>query len=606
MFLIGCFQLGQATAQVDTQEDASKLERLKILREHEVIDENGRPRLGKIENSELPADLAYPKGVLSMTADPKAKGGGRIAVYIINASGKPVMGLYSEAAKLWQEVLDGETWKLTEPFPVHYDITFSLMDHALAAGHTLITTGKDPAMGDVDGNLRYCLSVPGERPVISQVICGKFSKDAFEKATFTRNEFELSIMNDFRQGVLRDIWGSGLVTNREEFAAAVELLRTYDECSALRNSIREWLQEPRDKTIGEDHELDKVEASLRQSLASPWERTADEHKFFVHCLGLLSVSEAAKKYGMPENGRAVVWRFLVNWPTITIGPINQELFDHLAANKASGNPWRAEAKEMSLMIGLAEADLTSKDPAVQNAAGRFLTGTWISDGLFENDRYRRLLKVESSVARRTGLLGLAGRNRRDEAIEWLGLHYETLGTELKWAWYTLSNRDDPLAPWEIPIVTHLLSGDPLQTFFDLNCRLLTTDSPNWEMPVGLRKPVKEYLIREARERKVVGEKLPAYDSGGKRVRYEEESTQPGHLAAALSILAHCQIPEDTEVLRSFLDHPAASYSRYDKVTETKYYTVRAKALSLLKSRGEETPGNAVLEEKIRARDLPPP
>jgi hypothetical protein len=607
MSFIGCLQLGPALAQNDKREDALKQERFKVLRERAIINAYGDALFHHIGNSGLPEDLSYPKGVLSLIADPKARGGGRIAVYIINASGKPVPGLDYELTHVWQEVRDGETWKRTEALGLGCGTVAP--PKALAAGHTLIRTATDPAIGDVEGDLRYCLSVPGGRPIASQVIRGKFSSQAYEEAAYGSNHLEHSIWIDFRNGVRLNSWeGCILARNHEEMAACVELMRVYDESSSLRGAIRDWLQESRGKTKGQHGELEVFEASLRRSLASPWEHAADEHRFFVHCLGLLSADNtSAKEYGTRGNCRAVVWRCLGNWQQSSFTQVNPERFDQLAACAVMGNPWRADTKEMSSMIEMAEADIRSNDPAIRDAAGRFLTGKWISAGLYDNERYRKLLTIDSCVARRTALLGLAGRNLRSEAIEWLGIHYETLGTELIWVWNTLWHRDDPLAHWEIPIAKHLPQHDPLHAFFQLNSRyMLGGPSPKWELPVELREPVREYLIRESRERKVVGQKLPTRDSEGVTARYEPETFHPQYLAEGLTILAHWKIPEDTDVLRSFLDHPAAGYSRHDKVTENKFYTVRERALALLKARRETTPENLVLREQIRARDLPPP
>ena len=607
MLFLGAFQVCALHAQDKDPDASATAESLRILKEHRVVYGYGDLHLVRAENSQLPEDVVFPKDTLSLVADPKARSSGRIAVYIINATDKPAPGLDFEPTQVWQEVLDGDTWKRTRPIELGCGNVSPPKD--LMAGHALIRTAEDPAVGDLEGDLRYCLDFHSGRPIVSQVIRGRYSSRDFQIAGRGQNRLETSLLRDLEDGISRGNWNQcQLAENHDEFATAVELLRFYDEARALRNALRQWLGSPQQSAGPSKREPEGFRDRLRKSLESPWRKSVSEREFFTHCLKLLAGPAETKAHGSSGKPRVMIWRCLnVFRERSVLETINPERHDQLESYRVTGNPWEAGVAEMSSIVTLAETDLASKDPPLQSQAGWFLSQRWVTKELFPDARLRKLLESGSSVAKRTALLMLNGWNQRDEAIGWLGDHYDQLeAADLTWVWHVLWERDKPLAPWETPIAKRLLDQQPWVAFSLLYDRVGSGARPAIsKLPVELRTPVRKYLQQEAKERKVRGERMPQSNGDGRLTKIDKERGNPGQLEAGLALLASWEMPEDTELIQAFLTHPVAGYSRKDEVTETKFYTVREKAALLLKNRGVATPPGVILKEEIPARDLPP-
>lgn len=562
----------------------------------EVLDRHGYASIhGPLPNAKLPEGLTFPAGKLSLIADPQSADHISIATYIVNDSGQPVPALDYELTRVWKEARLGETWKRTDEVGFGCGTVDPPKD--LAAGHFLIETATSSLVGEHEGEIRYCLHVPGGPPVVSQTFQGKFSLKGIDEGFANVSPIEEILLRDLDDGFTRASWAQGtLAKSPDEFLAALELIRNYSTCELLRNQLRNALTKapPLQEAFREE---------LLEILNRPWPDHTQENVLFDQCLRKLSSADDDSG-PKSENATLINWRVLnLRLRNGAFENVNPERYTQLQQLAASGNPWGADQRSVKKLISLALLAV-EKNSKYASFAGNLLTSDWLTKQQLPDDQVDRLFGLGSPIAKQTALLVQASRDR-EKAIRQFSAIFKDLPDHFGTVWYRLANHKRPLEDWELPLFIHLLRTKPLSAYSALSSRYNrhTSAALSLSLPDELLPLFREQLLKEATRPKVLGSILPEYDGDGRLIRHDPETYNPYALSDGLSLLGRWEDPADTELIRKFLQHPGASYSRQDKATETKFYTVRERACRILKERNEPVPAEIVLKENIPARHL---
>jgi hypothetical protein len=189
----------------------------------------------------VPKELKVESAKVSLIPDLKDSEGALIAVYLTNGSEQPLWGADSNYAHCFLEVKDGNRWRACERFiPGCFTGEFPQPER-LPAGQAKIFLGINPNQGDMTGELRFCIVLPDVRPIVSASFQGRFSSKRFEEAAPIANPVSKAIADGFAdKGLKSDGSPKGVARSPEEYIAAAELERCYDESSATKTALIRW------------------------------------------------------------------------------------------------------------------------------------------------------------------------------------------------------------------------------------------------------------------------------------------------------------------------------------------------------------------------------
>lgn len=574
---------------------------VEALANRRTIDQYGFPSTVSIfPIDRISKELGCQPGVISLIADPKDRRSGRIAVYLANATEKPLKGAVYELIDCFLEVKEGGRWRSCQPMIPGCGTVSPPGD--LEAGHAKIFAALDPAIGDMEGELRYCVRLPYSRPVASKSFRGRFSSKQFDEAEL--GSWGGMAAAGIEQGLNGKGWSDPKLEDHplgsvarceEEWLAAAELDGSYDESARTRTQLVRWKA-----TAAPDN---RCHEPLAVMLGKPWNKNLDTAALFSRCRQALKAApEARNAYGSPERRRAVVWRYL-SWSGMGSVEffINPERWDQLEFIRQSGNPWGVEPEFVREIVAEAVASLDSADEAERIAVGNFLQGGWISEDALSDDGLRGILSYDLPCTRLAGLMALSRRGKREEAGQWLANHGELPVWELRSLWTRLAEYKGDVAVWEIPVAIRLLEISPLEGADQLMSRCHQLRDPARKpLPIALKEPLVRFLAQEAEEKKLVGRPIPTREDpwGSRGGVWRPEDGAAEYLSAGLLVLAAWGDPNDTPLILKFLEHPAAYYSESNRGI-VREFGVRQTAVRLLKARGVQIPPDVIIDEVVK-------
>jgi len=219
---------------------------------------------------------------------------------------------------------------------------------------------------------------------------------------------------DFYGGLEKGMWEKcSVARSPEEFWGELELIRAYDESWTLQDCLLRWEKE-RQETPGSFDRLDQIRSFV---YSPPSGRHQDERRCFQLCLlSLSSPQESDEPYGLRKRPHAMVWRFLVEGPGPSYLP-NPEREAELQAIEASGNPWKAETKDLERLVVLATKEVLEGKADEAEAAFNFLRQKWapVSDGMIQC--FSQIAEGQSKMEAIRGLEGLVAIGHGDAAAE---------------------------------------------------------------------------------------------------------------------------------------------------------------------------------------------
>ncbi|MCW1922855.1 hypothetical protein OKA05_09860 [Luteolibacter arcticus] len=381
----------------------------------------------------MPDGLEFVDGKVSLVPDQSDSIDGRIAVYLINASDQAVFGADSNYAYCFLEVKDGNRWRACQRFIPGCGTGIPEPEH-LRGMHATIFLGNDPNHGDMTGELRFCITIQHTRPIVSASFQGRFSSKQFEEAAPIPTPASREIATwiaDMTEG--KPTAGSlqTIARSPEEYIAAAELERSYDESSATKTALIRW-----QASVPSGEEMAPCRTALAALLKRPWDHHRDAPALFERCFSALTLRGGGDRdFGSPERCRAMVWRYLSEfrseWLEVFINP---ERWDQLEAIRQSGNPWGVDQKLVAALVEEAIASLRAPDSSEREAAGTFLGGYWITQSHLPDERVWFVLDHDVASARKAAIAALARRGKGQQAGSWLVDHRDLPEQELATLW----------------------------------------------------------------------------------------------------------------------------------------------------------------------------
>jgi len=356
----------------------------------------------------IPDKVEFEAGKLSLVPDPSDSDYGRIAIYLVNATDEGVKGVDPNDPYCFLEVKDGNRWRACERFRPGCGTGFSFSDPAgLKGRNAAIFFGTDPSQGDLSGELRFCTTFEGVRPIVSASFRGRYSSERFKTASLPQTPASESITNglaDMIAGKADNGPPLGIARSPEEYIAAAELERCYDESIATKAALIRWQEHPSSA---------ECRTALTTLLQRPWDQQLNAPALFERCFTALTHRDAKHvDSGSPERCRAMVWRYLSEfrseWHELLINP---ERWDQLEKIRQSGNPWGVDDKLVATLVEEAITSLRSTDPDEREAASVFLNKSWITEVHLPDERCKFLLDHESANARKAGSDALSRRKK---------------------------------------------------------------------------------------------------------------------------------------------------------------------------------------------------
>ncbi|MEK7953079.1 hypothetical protein [Luteolibacter soli] len=538
--------------------------------------------------TELSRELKVKAGAVSLFPDLKDHGGERTAVYLLNATDKPLKNADSNFLRCFAEVKDGDHWRSCHDNSIDCGVGM-MPPQDLAPGHGKLLLGWDPAVGDMTGELRYCVQLRDHRPVVSASFKGHYSSEQLNRASPPRGFAGKAIANglDGKDWNSPEYISSDLTHSPEECLAAAELDRVYDESPLTKAALVRWKTTP---VTGE--EMARCHAVVEKLLRQPWKKNwLDAPALFRRGHAALIRPRGQAEFGSPENCRALVWRYLRSVPVYGVPiNVNPARWEQLEAIRLSGNPWGVDHKLAAALLEEAIASLRSPDAAEREAAGSFLEGEWITPDYLPDERWSFIMEQDAASARISAFRALKRRGKIQQANKWLGYHLDLPPKELAWLWPASVEEEGKLAGWELAIALHLLETSPLDAASPLWQRRNKIEEAGGKLPAELCQPLRRFLAKEAEEKRLAGSPPPEPGVMG----YAD--SQVCDLDSLLRLLAAWEDPADTPLIRSYLAHPAASYW---EAPLTRDYTLRSTAAKLLKERNENVPEGIVFEELVK-------
>ncbi|HEY1123015.1 MAG TPA: hypothetical protein VGE67_15490 [Haloferula sp.] len=549
----------------------------------------------------MPNKVEFEAGKLSLIPDPLDSYSGIIAIYLVNATDEKVNGVDPNDPYCFLEVKDGNRWRACERFIPGCGTGFSLSSPAGLKGRdAAIFFGIDPSQGDLSGELRFCTASEGFRPIVSASFQGRYSSERFKTAALPPTPVSESITAGLADMVSGKVDGEsprGIARSPEEYIAAGELERCYDESIATKAALIRWQEHPSSA---------ECRTALTALLQKTWDKQLDAPALFNRCFTALTRRDAKQlEFGSPERCRAMVWRYLSvfrsEWHELLINP---ERWDQLKKIKVSGNPWGVDEKLVATLVEEAVTSLRSTDPNEQQAAGAFLNGYWIKEKHLPDAQYWLLIDQGITNLRTAAVSALTRRGKGQQAGKWLLDHRDLPAKELAFLWGKAVQDPRSFADWELPMGLHLLGSSPFDAVSVLGTRRDEINRDGGKLlPIEIRAPLRRFLEKEAGEKRVIG--LPPPESVASlytNARYSAPRYfEQEQLVRALHLLAAWKDPADTPLLQSYLAHPAVHYEETSDQNILRRYAMRSTAARLLKERNEEIPEGIVFEEKVETK-----
>ncbi len=540
----------------------------------------------------LPPGLPYEKGKVSLIPAPADRYERWMAIYLVNDTEMPLEGAIGPGCHLSQEVLIGNRWERsalrslecgTGEFPPTKD---------LPPGHATLFLGTSSAIGDLEGTLRYHVTIGSSTVIASAPLKGRLSSKSLAEAP-DDSDFPSSRLRDNipRDGTGFSEWSAGkIATSPEELVAALNLERHYDASRSIRVAMERWRTEV--AQAGDE----QCAAALAELQRLPWEADGNEAAVFRRCReALLAGADHPRPYGSPEGSPAVVWRYLSCLDSFRGSELcNPERALQLKAIRSSGNPWGVSREEAAALAELAAERIARAPDEESEAAAYFLRTTAIRNCHFPDAKVRALLEIDRPHARLTAVSMLVGRGMKEEAGKWLAGRREKLRNEIPVLWPAISSgyRED-FATWETNLALDWLEDDFHACIAYLAFRVppLESDKARGTLPEALKEPILRFLEDEAENHRIGAEKGPQPPGEGL-------SQRAAPLLLAMRTLASWRDPADRGLLREFLKHPAAAYYQRDG-KPIRYYPVREATGELLRELGETPPADLIIEEMAR-------
>jgi hypothetical protein len=336
-------------------------------------------RTGGNSHSAFPLTMISPgikfeAGKVSLVPDPTDRGGGKIAVYLINATDQPLPLADSVTLRCFLEVRDNGQWRACESYLA--DCGNNPPSKDLLPGYTKIVGALDPSVGDATGELRYCLTQSSYGPIVSASFPGKYSAQKLEEATSPGAG--AAIVNGLEGKAWSGFWWS-VPHSPEECLAAAELERCEGGFTLTRSALVRW----KDRNLPGE-EMARCRAVAIELLGRPWHPEIDEPRLIQRCVKALGhrAGEPAE-FGSPERCRAVIWRYLKfnerkSEVDMRGGYINPERREQIKRSRLSGNPWGADRESISALVREARESLRSSNRQEREAAAEFLDSSWIT------------------------------------------------------------------------------------------------------------------------------------------------------------------------------------------------------------------------------------
>lgn len=327
-------------------------------------------------------------------------------MYLVNATDDKVKGVDPNDPYCFLEVEDGNRWRACERFLPGCGTGFNFSDPAGLNGRTAaIFFGTDPSQGDLAGELRFCTASEGFRPIVSASFQGRFSSERFEAAAPRPTPTSQSIIGGLADMIAGKADGGspkGIARSPEEYIAAGELERRYDESSSTKAALIRWQAHPSSA---------EYRTALTTLLLRPWDQQLNAPALFERCFTALTHRGTTEmEFGSPERSRAMIWRYLSEFRSEHLEvQINPERWDQLKKIRQSGNPWGVDQKLVTALVEEAISSLRSLDPGEREAAGGFINGDWITEVHLPDERCKFLQDHESASARTAASAALARR-----------------------------------------------------------------------------------------------------------------------------------------------------------------------------------------------------
>jgi hypothetical protein len=319
--------------------------------------------------------IKFEAGKVSLVPDPTDRGGGRIAVYLINATDKPLPRADSVTLRCFLEVRDSGQWRACESYLA--DCGNNPPSKDLLPGYAKIVGALDPFVGDATGELRYCLTQSSCGPIVSASFPGKYNAQKMEEATFS-GWAGAAILNGLDGKKWTDPSWS-VPRSREECLAAAELERCEGGFTLTRSALVRWKGR---NLPGE--EMARCRVVAIELLERPWHPEIDESRLIQRCVKALARGAGERaEFGSPEHCRAMIWRYLKSHERKSAidmrgGYINPERREQIKRNRLSGNPWGADRESVSILLREAGVSLRSSNRQEREAAAEFLDSSWIT------------------------------------------------------------------------------------------------------------------------------------------------------------------------------------------------------------------------------------
>ncbi|MDB6078380.1 MAG: hypothetical protein JWO82_2127 [Akkermansiaceae bacterium] len=530
-----------------------------------------------LDLSWLPEDLTYPDGQVSLVVDPQDRANDQIAVYLVNATGRPLLNAVPSFQVAYREVKTSTGWVRSFE-PVEFCGVGPDIWSSLPGGMAALVASAGISSGDLEGEIRYMLpSYQGAHPpLVSAVLRGRYSSaDLAQAKKFITDGYSLH----FPVPALapHPDW----TLQAEEYVAFLELLRSGNPALDMR-------AEAQSRIDGKDERGDwpvEFEPELRRVLAKEWPERGDTQALFARCMKALSSAEqGGLRYGDPARSPGAVWSLLDQMNQPRRGYLGRE--DWLAWNRLrqSGNPWGAEPEVLRGLVNLAK-QAKDRSGKAGRSSGNLLLCAWVSPEMLSNQEFESYLDSGSTAIRRIGFLGLANRGRRQEALEWLAGQAPARGAEVLSLWREFHGGTYPLVlpdRFEVPVLVALLR----QRQNILPAIEWYYDPAKGESPAPLPKEIREGIIFYLRQE---------LDRPDPQVRASD-------LMKALEIIDGSGDRSTVWLLKKYLHHPAVEYGS-DLENPSKFYPLRSKAKELLQGRLEQIPPDAIFEEPATREEI---
>jgi hypothetical protein len=380
-------------------------------------------------------------------------------------------------------------------------------------------------------------------------------------------------------GLRRNDWsGNRVARGPEEFCAFLELARNHGQFLDERSALLEWLLKAA-ATKDVNPECRQAVDFIKVILKRPWMVAGDTQALADRAISALE-SKRPGAYGTPEKCRVVVWRYLC---------LLEDIGRLVAGLRPESKGMDAESSKR--LVALAIEDLKSTDEVVGNGAASFLADNFSTRGLVSNEVFLRMLHSGNVEQNFTGLRGLRLRDQQGRAGPWLLEKVKANHPDCLDFYSSILPREDiAFEDWETNVIRILIEREPLDTLAVL--RLSPGREAKHQIPDEFRDFLRKVLREELSESRRKWWEIYSNRHVGGIVSYKQCYVQG--LRHAIRIIDSWDDPVDGELIRGFLDHPAAT-STSEEVT----YMAREAARDALLRRELPVPANVITREEIK-------